>query len=109
MKFYKNLYLSNGCVDKKEKICWKLKHNAGQIDIFVIGLAPGRDLLEIYHCGFLQQKAFKKNASLIVGIADGYDLAVELTVKIIEDVYAETGNLLVKEYILHKQSQNRGR
>lgn len=107
MRFYKYLYTTDKYSKKQKKICRKLKWNIGQIKVHVIALASGNDLLEIYHCAFLQQKAFRKSDIFIVGIAEGYDEAVALSQKIVSDVYEETGDVKVKEYILNQQSQKR--
>ena len=107
MRFYKYLYTTDKYSKKWKKICRKLKWNIGQVRVHVIALAPGNDLLEIYHCAFLQQKAFRKKGIFIVGIAEGYDEAVALSQKIISDIYEETGDVKVKEYILNQQSQKR--
>ncbi|MBQ8592429.1 MAG: hypothetical protein IJ485_06775 [Lachnospiraceae bacterium] len=100
MKFYKKLYVGES-IKNPVKVRWKLAHGAGQLKIYVIALAGGDDLLEIYHCAYLQQKYYKKYPPFIVGIAGSYDEAVSLTQTIIEEVYADTGDFAVKEYILN--------
>ena len=102
MKFYKNLYVGES-IHKPAKVKWKLAHGAGQLKIYVIALAGGDDLLEIYHCAFLQQKFYKKYPPYIVGVAGSYKEAVSLVQTIIEDVYANTGSYAVKDYILNLQ------
>ncbi|MEG1847499.1 MAG: hypothetical protein RRX92_03275 [Lachnospiraceae bacterium] len=100
MRFYKELYVSDNCIEKKNKICWKLKHHAGQLNIFVITLAPGNDLLEIYHCAYLQQRYYKRTEQFIIGIAGGYEEAIALSTKIIDEVYQNTGTTDVKRYFM---------
>lgn len=102
MKFYKKLYTGKS-IKNPALVKWKLKHNAGQIKIFVIALAPGDDLLEIYHCAFLQQKFYKKYPPFIVGIAGSYDEALDLAASVVEEVYANTGGYAVKDYIISKK------
>lgn len=103
MKFYKNLYAADSCREKKRKICWKLKHNAGQLSIYIIALSSENNLLEIYHCAFLQQKYYNKKTLFIVGIAGGYEEAIEVTQKIIMDVYNKTGGFKMKEYFTNNE------
>lgn len=100
MKFYKRLYVGES-IKKPAKVKWKLAHGAGQMKIYVITLASGDDLLEIYHCAFLRQKFYKKYPPFIVGIAGSYKEAVSLVQTMIEDVYAMTGSYAVKDYILN--------
>ncbi len=79
---------------------WKLRHSAGQLRVFVIALSRGRDQMEIYHCAFLQQKYYKKHPPYVVGIAGGYEEALELLQQMVADVYNKTGNCRLKEYFL---------
>lgn len=99
MRFHRELYVDNS-IRNAERVKWKLKHHAGQLCVFVIALSKGRDQLEIYHCAFLQQKYYKKYPPCIVGIAGGYDKAVELLQQMIADVYEKTGGYELKEYFL---------
>lgn len=102
MKFYKNLYIGTTIKDAK-KVKRKLLLNAGQIGIYVITLCKGRDQLEIYHCAFLQQKYYRKNPPYIIGIANGYDEAVEIVRQIAAEAYACNGNCDLKKYILDRK------
>lgn len=99
MKFHKKLYVGSS-IQNIGKVKWKLKHHAGQLGIFVIALSEGRDELDIFHCAFLQQKYYKCYPPCIVGIANGYDEALELLQKMILDVYRKTGGYRLKEYFL---------
>jgi len=99
MKFHRELYVGNS-IGNVRKVKWKLKHGAGQLRVFVIALAPGSDELEIYHCAFLQQKYYRRNPPCIVGIAGGYEEAVELLQEMIADIYEKTGGYRLKEYFL---------
>ena len=48
MKWYDDLYVGESIVHKTNKIKWKIRHNAGQINIYVITLASGeKNLLDI--------------------------------------------------------------
>lgn len=99
MYFAKSLYVGDKITDDR-KVRWKLKHRAGQLDIYVIALCNGSDQLEIYHCAFLQQRYYRKHPPFIVGIAKGYDEAVGLVQKMVEDIFAKTGHYDLKEYFL---------
>lgn len=102
MKFHRELYVGES-IRNVGKVKWKLKHGAGQIRVFVIAVAAGRDQLEIYHCAFLQQKYYRKNPPCIVGIAGGYDEALELLQKMVSDIYEKTGDYRLKEYFLKNE------
>lgn len=98
MKFYKNLYVGEG-IKRPNKVKWKLRHNAGQFQIYVIALASGRDQLEIYHCAFLQQKYYKKHPPYIIGIAKKYEEALDIVVEITEAALAKHGYPDLKKYL----------
>lgn len=99
MRFHKELYVGDS-IKNIRRVKWKLKHHAGQLGIFVITLSGGSDQLEIYHCAFLQQRYYKKYPPYIVGIAGGYQEAVELLQQMVSDVYKNTGDYRLKEYFL---------
>ena len=102
MKFYKNLYVGESIKDVK-KVKRKLVTGAGQLGIYVLALCKGRDQLEFYHSALLQQKYYRKNPPFIVGIAGGYDEAVELVRRIAEEAYNSNGNCDLKTYLLDRK------
>ncbi|MFP3154978.1 hypothetical protein LQZ18_11260 [Lachnospiraceae bacterium ZAX-1] len=99
MIWYRNMYASENIAHKKERIKWKIKHNAGQINIYVIALAANpKNLLEIIPAIEMMQKAYPKKDMFIVGIAKGYEEAVDLIVQIIMEVYRATDGFQVRDY-----------
>lgn len=109
MYFYRNLYASPMLEKKKNKVKWKLRTGRPQPLVYVISLTKNDDLMEIYHSSILKQKFFRKkeNAPYIIGIALGYEGAVELASQIIMDVYSKTGNYDIKSYVINKSKINR--
>lgn len=97
MKFYSKLYVGES-VKNIRRTKWKLKHNAGQVRVYVITIADGNDLLEIYHCAYLQQAYYKKHPPYIVGIAGGYEEALLLAQRIVEETAAKLGHYRIKNY-----------
>ena len=104
MKFYRNLYVGES-IEKPNKVKWKLRHQAGQFQVYVIALAEGDDQLEIYHCAFLQQKYYKKHPPYIIGIAGGYEEAVELVMEIAQAAVKETCSADLKRYLFPEMSK----
>lgn len=102
MKFYRNLYVGSTVTDVN-RVKRKLKMNAGQISVFVIALCKSRDQLEIYHCALLQQRYYKKNPPYIIGIANGYEEALEIVKQIVEETYRQNGDCDLKKYLLDKK------
>lgn len=108
MKWYQNLYIGETARKKKKRIIWKINHNAGLVDVYVVTLAAnGYDLFDIVSSAVLMQKAVRRNCPLIVGIACGYDEAVQLALNIALEVYKETGGFQVRQYLARKERKER--
>ena len=92
MKWYDDLYVGESIVHKTNKIKWKIRHNAGQINIYVITLASGE-----------KQKGYPKKQLYVIGLAKGYDEAVEVAASVIDEVYRQTGAFEVASYLREKR------
>ena len=104
MLWYDKLYVGESIVHKTKKIKWKIMHNAGQIGIYVITLASNRqNLLDIIPSYELMQRGYPKREMVIVGLAKGYDEAVEVAASIVDEVYRNTGTFAVRTYLAEKQ------
>ena len=104
MIWYDKLYVGESIVHKTKKIKWKIMHNAGQIGIYVITLASNRqNLLDIIPSYELMQRGYPKREMVIVGLAKGYDEAVEVAASIVDEVYRNTGTFAVRTYLAKKQ------
>ncbi len=107
MIWYKEFYAGEAIGARKEKVKWKILHNAGQLDIYVITLGSGEgNLLDIIPSWELMQKHYPKMDMLVVGIDKGYENALELAGRIVMDIYKETGTFKIKEYFLEKQREH---
>lgn len=103
MKWYPMLYVGPEAEKKKNKIIWKLKCNAGMLNIYLVTFASnGQDLFDILPTTLLKQKAFRRNLPPIVGIAVGYEEAVDLVIGIVEETLQATGGADVKQYLKDK-------
>ena len=100
MKFYKYLYVGDTVTDPA-KIKWKLKHHAG-VNVYVVAIASAEDQLEIFHSAYLKQKYYRYHPPIIVGIAFGYEEAVQIIVKITQECVESTGSCNLKEYLKQK-------
>lgn len=106
MRFCRHLYCSESLKKRKRKIIWKIKHNAGQISVYVITISDRADeQLEIFHSGQLLQRYYKIYPPCIVGIADGYGEAIELIKCIAQEVYQKTGGLDIKRYLKDREGR----
>ena len=99
MRWAKDLYLSEKTAKKKDKIIRKANRGVGMVSIYFISLASNEEnLFDIFHAAHLKQPAFYKQNPFVVGIASGYEEALEMTRQMVEDIYRETGGLRVREY-----------
>lgn len=103
MKFYSKLYVGGKAQKQKRKILYKLMVNAGQSNVYLItDAANGQDIFDIVSSAFLKQKVFRRNLPTVVGIACGYEEAVEVVTQIVEETYRETGSMDVRRYLAQK-------
>lgn len=93
MIWYKNLYLGNSIIGKKETVLNRIQHNVLQPGIYVIVLAEnGKDNFRIIHSLELLQKSYPKDDLFVVGVAKGKDEAFELVSDMVQDVLDATGS-----------------
>lgn len=107
MQWAEHLYLSDRTAAKKEKIIKKAEQGAGMVSIYLIALASNpQNLFDIFHAAHLKEPAFYRRNPFIVGIASGYDEALELVRRMVEDIYRETGGFRVREYFGQAGQEN---
>lgn len=100
MKWLSNLYVSKSIGGRAGRIKWRIDHNAGTLRVYLIAFASNPDnLLEIIPAWNLKQKAYPKRGLKIIGMAKGYDEALELVRDIIDDTYQSTGTVDVWKFL----------
>ena len=105
MRYYKHLYLAEG-IRKKEKVIRKLEKNQLQMNIHIITLSQNEeDQLEIYNSMILLQPEFPHDDFFVVGIAKGYEEAVEMVEEITQEVYNKTKGADIRSYILEREQE----
>ena len=105
MRYYKHLYLAKG-IRKKEQVIRKLEENKLQMNIHIITLPrTGEDQLEIYPSMVLLQPEFPHDDFFVVGIAKGYEDAVEMVEEIAQEVYNKTKGADIRSYILEREQE----
>lgn len=105
MRYYKHLYLAKG-IRKKEQVIRKLEENKLQMNIHIITLPRnGEDQLEIYHSMVLLQPELPHDDFFVVGIAKGYEDAVEMVEEIAQEVYNKTKGADIRSFILEREQE----
>ena len=100
MEWYRNLYVGDSIANKVNQIKWKINHNAGTISVYVIAFASNPDnLLDIIPAWEVMQKHYPKRGIKIIGLAKGYEEALELVRRIIDVTYQKTGDVDVWSYL----------
>lgn len=105
MYFYKNLYVDE-TIKNRRRVCWNLKHNRGQLSIYVISVAYGNDLFDIFHCATLKQKGYPREKLCVMGIAASYEAAVKLCAQMVQDLSARFGTYQFKSLFLEEERAN---
>ncbi len=100
MIYARKLYTGRRAAGKAREIRWKLDHNAGMVDTYVVALAdsPG-DLLDIYPSHVLMQRYFRENSPCIVGLAIGKREAIDVVKRLILDCQRGRGDLDIGGFI----------
>lgn len=106
MKYYHNLYLSEGFHDKKEIIIEKLERRQIQLNKYLVVLTKSdANHLEFFDSVLLKQNVFPQEELFLIGIADGYDGALEMVEKITQEVYDRTKGTDIRSYLLGTQGE----
>lgn len=101
MRWYEHLYLGDSISAKAERIKWKISHNAGTVSIYVIALASNPDnLLDIIPARELMQKGYPKKDLTVIGLAKGYEEALAVVQRIVEETYRKTNDVNVRRMLL---------
>ena len=86
MRWYRNLYLGSALDESAEEIKKDLENGECKRNLFVITPAVNeKDLLDIRRGRDLKKLYRKEKDLLILGLAKGYDEAVELSVRILKE------------------------
>lgn len=103
MRWHKRLYVGEIAKQKKYKIIGKIRYHRLQINAYVIALPSNKNnLLDIFPSYELLQNYYRSRDMMIVGIACGYDEALEVVRNIIHDIYNNTGGFDVEEYFANR-------
>lgn len=87
MYFYRKMYCDEKLQSRKKRVLRKLRMNVGQLSVYTISLAYGKDLFDIMHCANFKQKGYDRKNLYIIGIASSYEDAAILVQHMIHDFY----------------------
>ncbi len=106
MKYYYDLYISDELQEKKDRILSKLEENQVQLNIYLIVLtSDGKNQLEVFDSIMLKQEYFQNRVFMVVGIAAGYQEALELVRTITDEVFCNQEDVDIRKYLLDMQQK----
>lgn len=106
MHIYKKLYCDAETEPQKKKIIRKLKYHGGLLDIYVITVSAGNDYFELIPGHQFKQKAYPLKDLMIVGLASGYESALELVTQMIGDFSKVYGTYQFKKSFMDEKEMN---
>ena len=103
MKWYKDLYLGESLGESALRVIHQVKSGKFMPDIYVITFASNPDnMLDIIPSRELLQTGYPKESLRIIGVARGKKEAIGLVQQIVEEAYAKTGDVNVRQYLKDK-------
>ncbi|MGN0252179.1 MAG: hypothetical protein ACI4EH_12580 [Oliverpabstia sp.] len=109
LKWYKKLYIGDNAKKKAKATIKKLNQGRLVLSVYVITLASNeKNLLDFFPASHLKQKVLRSSCPMIVGLADGYEEALQLVQKIIEETYQCQGDTDVRTYLKNRLEEDDG-
>lgn len=103
LDWYNHLYIGDNARKKAEKYMKNIEKGKPAAHVYLITLAAnGVDQLDIISSYYLLQNTVYGRCPMIVGIAKGYDEALELLLCMLKDTLELTGTANIKEYLLQR-------
>lgn len=103
MLWYKQLYVGEKAKNHRFRIIQNIRRNKPQPGAYVITPASnGNNILDIYSTVTLLQAYYRESDMMILGIADGYDEAMEVAGIIVHEMYQKTGEFNLSRFLEEK-------
>ena len=104
MKWYEDLYTGESIVRKKDRIIRRIKRKRLTLSVYLITFPSNpANLLDIIPSRDLLQKGYPGDDLYIIGLAGGYDEALELVRQIVHETVSNTGACDVVSYLTNKK------
>lgn len=106
MLWYDKLYVGENAKKHRFSIIQSIRRKKGRLGVFVITPASnGNNILDIYPTVTLFRFHFDQRERLILGIAKGYQEALNLAGEIVRDMYQETGAFCLEKFLEQSSSK----
>jgi hypothetical protein len=101
MRIRKKLYVSEALEGKEKKMIRRIRKGRFPLNLYVLAVPEDDgEQLEFYDSMMLSQSCYRKQDSLIVGLAFGYDEAVDIVLQITKEALENTGDVNLRKYLL---------
>lgn len=107
MRFYEKLYVGES-IDHVNRVKHRLSIGAGQFDVYLIALNPGRDQLDIFHCAYIKDRHLDRRRLFVAGIAGSRAEAFTLVEQMAKDSWAFGTQGDLKEFLRRTDSGQKG-
>ena len=106
LKWYKKLYIGDNAKKKASSIIRKINHKKVVPGVYLVTLASNpENLLEIISADQLLQPALRKLCPPIVGLAFGYEEAVDMIKEIVIQTYRDQKDTDVRGYLEQRNNE----
>lgn len=106
MLWYKYLYVGEKAGKHRFSMIQHIRRNRSQPDTYVITPASnGNNILDIYPSASLLHPYYKEQELLVIGIAKGYEEALEVARVIVDEMYQETGAFMLEPFLEEKEKR----
>lgn len=109
MKWYRRLYVGKTAKKDRYRIVGKVKWKRPQAGAYLLTFPSNeQNLLDIYPANAMLWPYFRRKDIFVIGIAKGYEEALELACHIVTEVYANTGKFDIRGYISSETEERQG-
>ena len=101
MKYWRRMWISPSLANEKANLYKILRRGKKGPELWLIALSEDDShLMDIYPQRILLQRHYRKSPQVVIGAAKSRGEAEELSGKIIQEVYRETGGFALREAVL---------
>lgn len=104
MNWYRNLYFGKNAEKKKDRFAREIDAQIYRGNTWLITLAANpANQLELFSVHQLRFPYIRRSCPMILGIASGYEEALEVFLRIVQDVLEATGGVDIRGYFQRRE------
>lgn len=103
LRWYNNLYLGNTVTGQEKKLMRRLEKGKPVPGVWLVTIASNeKNNLDLIPSELLLQKVFRAHCPMIVGIGFTKVEAMEILLRIAQEVYRDTENMNIRVWLLER-------